>query len=89
MRRTVLLLSAICVSYGAPSIDIQYPAADGYVFSAADRLAIQTVAEATEQEAHRLLPALARLLLLEVRAGADVIPETGETAGTADPNKVM
>ncbi len=62
--------------------------AHGYSFPRGERMAIQEVADAAAEEVRRLLPALPRGLVLRAYAGADVIPETGETGSAIPPATV-
>jgi hypothetical protein len=67
---------------------VEYEPSDAYVFSREERRAIEDVAERTIPEVRRLLPDLPSKIVIEVRTSTAVIPETGETATTRQPNVV-
>src|SRR4051794_4988888 len=60
-------------------VTVQFYIVEGYRFSQAERDTIQNIADAAATEVQRLLPSLPSALVLKVRAGTHVIPETGET----------
>ncbi|HLG59296.1 MAG TPA: DUF2268 domain-containing putative Zn-dependent protease [Vicinamibacterales bacterium] len=85
---TVLLLTPYA-SCGAPrSTDVVFYVVDGYRFSWADRRAIERIADTTAVEVGKVLPALPARVTLRVRAGKDVIVETGETGEVHPPDVV-
>jgi len=57
--------------------------------SAADRAALQAIADEAMLGVRRLLPAAPASLELRLGTGANVIPETGETATTLPPDIVV
>jgi hypothetical protein len=63
--------------------------AEGYRFTPAERSRIERVFADTADEVRALLPSLPRGLRLLVRAGTDVIPETGETGAAILPATVL
>ena len=63
---------------------VRFLRSDTHTFSWAERRAITKIAVDATREARRLLPSLPAHIELTVRAGTDVIAETGET-GTAIP----
>jgi hypothetical protein len=81
----VILPSEWC---GRDDTTVEFYLADGHHFSNAERDAIQTVAAAATLEARRYLPALPEKIVLQVQAGKNVIPETGETGYAESPNIV-
>lgn len=81
---TVVLLASCARE--RPEIEVEYRR--GYAFTAAERRAIERVANAAARDARDLLPGLSQHLRLTVQPGANVIPETGETAGVGLPGGV-
>lgn len=69
-------------------ITVEFYRASGYSFSWFERRAIRKVAEEATEEAHRVLPGLPATLVLKVRAGGNVIPETGEASNAISPNVI-
>jgi hypothetical protein len=61
---------------------------EGRAFSRAERRAIQQTADAAARDVRVLLPGLPKRLLLVVRSGKSVIPETGENGTTVGPSGV-
>jgi hypothetical protein len=87
--RCVLAL-LICGSLAgtARAITVEYPSQDGHVFSTDERQTIQRIADQTEREVRRILPKLPQEIVLEVRAGTDVISETGDNGVALDPGRI-
>lgn len=82
-------LAALCLAAGcsrhASDVTVRYPnGADA--FSSGARRVIQENAETSFREVRRALPQLPQTLIVEVSAGSNVIPETGETGYTSAPN---
>jgi hypothetical protein len=83
-----LLLSLPYSTCAAHRTTVEFYATEGYRFSPAEREIIQTIADTTALEVERVLPTLPQHLVLKVRAGKKVIPETGETGELAPPQTV-
>ena len=71
------------------SATVDFYVAGGYRFTPAERSRIEQLFDDTEEEVRVLLPSLPRDLRLLVRAGTDVIPETGETGDAIAPSTVI
>lgn len=82
------ILGALSAACEKPDVTVELYRDNGYTFSESDRDEIQRIADRTLIEVRRLLPALPPKLVLKVRSGKDVIPETGETAAAFQPNIV-
>jgi len=79
-----LALAASC-SRHASDVTVHYQGGES-TFSSGARHVIQENAETTFREVRRALPQLPQTLIIEVSAGSNVIPETGETGYTSAPN---
>ena len=93
LRSLFFALAVSSVLWAAPSdslaVQVKFkPATEGVPFSKEQRKAMRTIANATETEVRKLLPTLPRKITLEVRAGGQVIPETGETGAAVSPGHV-
>ena len=77
-----------CDSDDPPPMKVEFYRASGYSFSWWERRTITRVAEQAAEEAHGVLPRLPKTLLLKVRAGGNVIPETGEASSALSPNVI-
>ena len=78
-------------SCGPPDVAVvrvEFYRAGGYRFSWRERRAVERIAEAAVTDARRFLPGLPGQILVKVRAGANVIPETGELSNAFTPNVV-
>ncbi len=69
-------------------VRVEFYVVSGYRFSWLERRAVARVAERAAEEARGLLPGLPEHLLLKVRAGGNVIPETGEVSNAIGPNVI-
>lgn len=88
-RRLLLLGAALtAISCSKDAVRVEFYTVDGYTFSDADKQTIRSIANDTALEVRRLLPGLPELLCLKVRPGADVIPETGESASAFPPDTI-
>lgn len=83
-----LFLSIASAGCERHQMTVTFDTFGGHEFSSAERRAIQNIADATAQEARRVLPALPTELVLRVDASKKVIPETGENGSAAPPNVV-
>lgn len=83
-----LFLAVASAGCGRHQTTVTFDTFGGYVFSSAERRAIQNIADATAREVRRVLPALPNELVLRVDASKKVIPETGENGSAAPPNVV-
>jgi len=72
----------------AHRVTVEFYIVNGYRFSQADRDQIQSIADNAAAEVERLLPSLPAQLILKVRAGKQIIPETGEAGELAPPHTV-
>lgn len=87
---------AVVVPLSVPSCDpvgplpmtVEFYRASGYSFSWWERRTIRRVAEEAGADARRVLPGLPGTLVLKVRAGGNVIPETGEASSALSPNVI-
>lgn len=77
-----------CESTDPQPVKVEFYRAGGYRFSWRERRAIARVAEQATTDAHRVLPSLPDTLVLKVRAGGNVIPETGEASSALSPNVI-
>lgn len=77
-----------CESGEPPPMKVEFYRASGYSFSWRERRAIARVADAATADAHQVLPGLPGTLVLKVRAGGNVIPETGEASNAISPNVI-
>lgn len=87
----IALLTAVMMpGCGRSDVEVEFYLARGYSFTLAERSLIQAVADAAARDVRRLLPTLPRGLVLRVAAGAgaQVIPETGETGAAYPPATV-
>lgn len=82
------LLLALLPACRKHEVKVELYTVDGYRFSAAERDAIQEIADRAASDVRALLPSLSRELILRVQAGSEVIPETGETAHSLPPSAV-
>lgn len=82
------LVMPSCDSGEPPPMKVEFYRASGYSFSWRERRAIERVAEDATAAAHRVLPGLPGTLVLKVRAGGNVIPETGEASNALSPNVI-
>ncbi|MGC4082825.1 MAG: hypothetical protein QM736_12110 [Vicinamibacterales bacterium] len=71
-----------------PPVKVEFYRAGSYSFSWRERRAIERVAMQATVDAHAVLPTLPRSLVLKVRAGSNVIPETGEASNAMSPNVI-
>ncbi len=69
-------------------VRVEFYLVSGYHFSWLERRAVTSVAEQTADEARDVLPGLPAHLLIKVRAGGNVIPETGELSNAIGPNVI-
>lgn len=69
-------------------VRVEFYVVSGYRFSWLERRAVSRVAEQAADEARGLLPGLPEHLVLKVRAGGNVIPETGEVSNAIGPNVI-
>ena len=58
-------------------------------FSSSEQRSIQRIADTAAIDVRNVLPALPRRLVLRVRTGTDVMPETGEGASALPPDMVI
>lgn len=79
-----LVLAAGCSQHPS-DVTVHYQGGES-AFSRGARDVIQENAETTFREVRRALPQLPQTLIIEVSAGENVIPETGETGYTSAPN---
>ena len=84
-----LLTAALCLACGTRETTVEFYRSGDYRFSGPERRTIEDIAEDTAIEARAALPSLPPELLIRVYAGADVIPETGETATAVPPATVI
>ena len=85
------ILGAGCacwVACACHDVDVRWFPEEGYTFSQADIAEVTRIAEDSVQEARKLLPGLPERIVLEVRDGTRVIPETGENGTTRPPDAV-
>ncbi|NOU34675.1 MAG: hypothetical protein HOO96_42840 [Polyangiaceae bacterium] len=75
----------LACSRQASNVTVHYQNGED-AFSSGARHVIQENAETTFREVRRALPQLPPTLIIEVSAGSNVIPETGETGYTSAPN---
>lgn len=94
---SVCLALAVIIPLSVPScgadssdapIRVEFYIVSGYRFSWLEQRAVSRVAEEAVEEARRVLPRLPPHLLLKVRAGGNVIPETGEVSNAIGPNVI-
>ncbi|MGE3507961.1 MAG: hypothetical protein AB7N65_03655, partial [Vicinamibacterales bacterium] len=83
-----LLTAVVMPGCGRPDVEVEFYFAHGYHFTQVERALIQAVADAAARDVRRLLPTLPTRLVLRVAAGAEVIPETGETGDAYPPTTV-
>jgi len=69
-------------------IRVEFYVVSGYRFSWLERRTVTRVAEQAAAEARGLLPGLPAHLFLKVRAGGNVIPETGDVSNAFGPNVI-
>ncbi|MGE4056277.1 MAG: DUF2268 domain-containing putative Zn-dependent protease [Vicinamibacterales bacterium] len=78
----------LSISCGARATSVEYESDGPHTFTDTERATIERIAETTAREVKVLLPGLPAVIAISVRAGEDVIPETGETASVYPPNRV-
>ncbi len=92
MCAAIAVVMPLSMPYCAPATlaptRVEFYRAGGYSFSWRERRAVERIAVQTADEVRRLLPALPEQLLVKVRAGSSVIPETGEASTAVGPNVV-
>jgi hypothetical protein len=90
--RRWLVLAVLSVSSsgcGQTGTTVRFLRSETYTFTASDRSVIEAIAQSATREVRGLLPGLPSSIELTVRAGSDVIKETGETADAMPPTAVM
>lgn len=81
-------MSPSCGPDAPAPMTVEFYRAGGYSFSWRERRAVERTAERAAAEARRVLPGLPAELVLKVRAGSNVIPETGEASSALAPNVI-
>ncbi len=84
MRGSLICVALAAVSCAPHEVAVEYAGRE-YIFSRAERSAIQRIADATASEVRGYLPGLPATLVLRVEPGSDVIPEIGAGATAVPP----